>query len=160
MTAKSTTKSLILFIIKLGIAGIIVYYFLLRNPREILVCLKQFDFKYILAAAVLDFCHMLVSAWRWGGLARIPGIRLGHFEAVSLTMQGYFFSLVIPGGAIGGDFVKMGVLSQRTPSGEKFEGIFSILMEPWWIPCRPLFRLCFVFWMKTTSLTIIALLKP
>ena len=129
MTAKSTAKSLILFLIKLGIAGIIVYYFLLRNPREILVCLKQFDFKYILAAAMLYFGHMLVSAWRWGVLARIPGIRLGHFEAVSLTMQGYFFSLVIPGGAIGGDVVKMGVLSQRTPPGEKFEGIFSILMD-------------------------------
>ena len=129
MTAKSTTKSLILFLIKLGIAGIIVYYFLLRNPREILACLKQFDFKYILAAAILYFCHMLVSAWRWGVLARIPGIRLGHFEAVSLTMQGYFFSLVIPGGAIGGDVVKMGVLARRTPPGEKFEGIFSILMD-------------------------------
>ncbi|MBR1950961.1 MAG: flippase-like domain-containing protein [Lentisphaeria bacterium] len=129
MTAKSKTKSLILLLIKLGIAGVIVYYFLLRNPREIFACLKQFDIKYILAAGILYFSHMLISAWRWGVLARIPGIRLGHFEAVSLTMQGYFFSLVIPGGAIGGDVVKMGVLARRTPPGEKFEGIFSILMD-------------------------------
>jgi uncharacterized membrane protein YbhN (UPF0104 family) len=103
MSVKNKTKSLILFLIKLGIAGTVVYYFLLRNPEETLAGIRQFDWKYILAAALLYFCHMLVSAWRWGFLAKILGVRLGHFETVSLTMQGYFFSLVIPGGAIGGD---------------------------------------------------------
>ena len=129
MSVKNKTKSLILFLIKLGIAGTVVYYFLLRNPEETLAGLRQFDWKYILAAALLYFCHMLVSAWRWGFLAKILGVRLGHFETVSLTMQGYFFSLVIPGGAIGGDVVKMGVLSRRTPPGVKFEGVFTILMD-------------------------------
>ena len=129
MSVKNKIKSQILFTVKLIIAGVIVYYFLLRDPEEMLSSFKQFDWKYILAAALLYFCHMLAAAWRWGFLARILGVRLGHLETVSLTMQGYFFSLVIPGGAIGGDVVKMGVLSRRTPSGAKFEGIFTILMD-------------------------------
>lgn len=129
MSVKNKTKSLILFSVKLGIAGAIVYYFLLRNPEEVFSGFRQFDWRYIAAAALLYFCHMLAAAWRWGLLARILGVRLGHVETISLTMQGYFFSLVIPGGAIGGDVVKMGVLSKRTPAGAKFEGIFTILMD-------------------------------
>ena len=129
MASQSTAKSLFLFILKLVIAGVIVYYLLLRDPGEIMRCLKHIDGKYVLAAAVLYFLHMAAAAVRWGCLVKIPGLRISWFEVISLSMQGYFFSLVIPGGAIGGDVVKMGVLSQRTPKGEKFEGIFSILMD-------------------------------
>ena len=129
MAAEKSLKSIFFFILKLGIAGAVIYFLLLRNPDEILRSLRHCEFKYVLAAAVVYSLHMLVAAWRWGCLARIPGIRLSHFEAVSLSMQGYFFSLVIPGGAIGGDVVKMGVLAGRTPKGEKFEGVFSILMD-------------------------------
>ena len=36
---------------------------------------------------------------------------------------------MIPGGAIGGDVVKMGVLSKRTSPGAKMEGAFTILID-------------------------------
>ena len=44
-------------------------------------------------------------------------------------MQGNFFSLVIPGGAIGGDVVKMAVLGKRTPAGSKVEGAFTVFTD-------------------------------
>ena len=129
MAETNQFKSILFFVIKLLIAGIVVWYLLLRNPGEIWACLAHIEVKFILAAGGVYLLHMLCAAWRWGRLARILGVKLSAFESLSLTMQGYFFSLVIPGGAIGGDVVKMGVLSRRSASGEKFEGVFSILMD-------------------------------
>ena len=44
-------------------------------------------------------------------------------------MQGYFFSLVIPGGAIGGDVAKMGLLARRSQPGSRAEGVFTVVMD-------------------------------
>ncbi|MBR7103490.1 MAG: flippase-like domain-containing protein [Lentisphaeria bacterium] len=129
MAQKNKITSLLFFFLKLGIAAGAVWYLLLRNPQEIAACFSHLNICYISGAALLYFLHMVFSAWRWRRLAGMLQVRLSPFEALSLTLQGYFFSLVIPGGAIGGDVVKMGVISKRSPSGEKFEGVFSILMD-------------------------------
>ena len=126
---KEKVKSLFFFILKLGIAGAAVWFLLLRNPEEIFNCIKEIKPGYVAAAAAVYFTHMLVGSWRWWRLARMLNVELGIWEAVSLNLQGYFFSLVIPGGAIGGDVVKMGVISKRSRSGEKLEGVFTILMD-------------------------------
>ena len=65
MTAEKSFKSIILFILKLGIAGAVIYFLLLRNPEEILRSLRHCELKYVLAAAGLYFLHMAVAAWRW-----------------------------------------------------------------------------------------------
>ncbi|MBQ9502450.1 MAG: flippase-like domain-containing protein [Lentisphaeria bacterium] len=124
-------KSFLFFILKLAVAGAAVWYLFPRgeDAEALKRGLGDFDPRWVAAAAAVYFTHMLVAAWRWGRLARMLGVDLKGFEAVSLTMQGYFFSLVIPGGAIGGDVVKMGVISRRSPSGEKFEGVFTVLMD-------------------------------
>ena len=129
MAGKEKIKSIIFFLIKTGIAAAAVWFLLLRNPDEIAEGFRHFDFFYIAAAFLVYFLHMLVASWRWWRLARMLNVEISGREAVSLTMQGYFFSLVIPGGAVGGDVVKMGVISRRSRSGEKFEGVFSILMD-------------------------------
>ena len=50
-------------------------------------------------------------------------------EAVSLQMQGMFFSQFLPGGSVGGDVVKAGILATRTPPGGKFNVVFSIFVD-------------------------------
>ena len=116
------------FILKFALAGGIIAY-MLRDPHEIVDGFRTFDLRWLLPAMVAYGAHMVVCAWRWRRLALMLGVRLGAMEALSLTMQGYFFSLVIPGGAIGGDVVKMGVVSKRAPSGGKMEGAFTVLMD-------------------------------
>ena len=129
MSSSAKLKKFFWFFVKLVIAGGIVAILVLRNPSEILAGFKSFHYVWLAPALVTYLAHMLVCAWRWHGLTRLLGVRLSGFEALSLTMQGYFFSLVIPGGAIGGDVVKMGVLSQRSRPGAKVEGAFTILMD-------------------------------
>jgi len=58
-----------------------------------------------------------------------PTSGIKYFEALSLTMQGFFFSLVLPGGSLGGDVVKAAFLAKRTPKGNKLTGTFTILID-------------------------------
>ena len=123
------TKKIISFTLKLAVAGAIVWYLLLRDTGMLAASLRNFDLRYLALAFVLYGCHLVVCSWRWRRLAEILGIELGRMESFNLTMQGIFFSLVIPGGAVGGDVVKMAVLTKRTPDGSRVEGAFTVLMD-------------------------------
>ena len=122
-------KKLILFIFKLALAGGIVWYLLLRDTGLLVSSLRNFDIRYLGMAAFFYGVHLVVCSWRWRRLTKVLDIPLGKFESFNLTMQGVFFSLVIPGGAIGGDVVKMAVISKRTPDGHRMEGAFTVLMD-------------------------------
>ena len=102
MTYFAKLKKFFWFFVKLAIAGGIVAYLAFKNPTEIIDGFRSFNYIWLVPALLFYLLHMLVCAWRWHRLTRILGVRLSGFEALSLTMQGYFFSLVIPGGAIGG----------------------------------------------------------
>lgn len=128
MISNTALKKFFWFFLKLAIAVGIIFY-LVRDPSEIIAGFRAFDYAWLLPALLIYLAHMLVCAWRWHRLTRMLDVRLSGFEALSLTMQGYFFSMVIPGGAIGGDVVKMGVLSKRSPKGARLEGSFTILMD-------------------------------
>ncbi len=129
MKTPSACRNVLGLILKFSLALAIVGVLVMRNPREIFDCFREFDYRFLLPAMVFYATHMAVCAWRWRELARILGVRLRPFEALSLTMQGYFFSLVIPGGAIGGDVVKMGAVTRRSARGAKMEGAFTVLMD-------------------------------
>ena len=128
MKKDSVGKKYLWMAIKFALAvGIIA--FLLRNPGEIVDSLRTFDCRYLAPAMFFYSLHIFFCAWRWRKLARLLGLRLKPFEAVSLTFQGNLFSLVIPGGAIGGDVVKMAAVTRRSASGSKAEGAFTVLMD-------------------------------
>lgn len=124
----SSVKSIVFFLLKILLAGGIVYWLVSRQREAVADCLKNFDYRYLFPAVILYFFHMVVCGLRWRVLAGVLGVNLSRMEAVSLSMQGYFFSLVMPS-AIGGDLVKIGVLSSRAKPGTKVEGAFSILMD-------------------------------
>ena len=129
MAEKQNTKSLLFFLLKVGLAVFIVWLLIRRDPREMLECLRTLDYRWLIPAMIFYGSHMVTCSWRWRRLARMLHVELPFSEALSLTMQGYFFSLVIPGGALGGDVVKMGVISKRSVSGSKMEGAFTVLMD-------------------------------
>ncbi len=131
-TAKNSTSvwgKSIGFILKIAIAAGIIWYLLLREPQKLLDSLAHFSPIYLLPAMFFYLLHIFFCAWRWRRLANILDVNLSFGEALSLTFQGYFFSLVIPGGAIGGDVVKMGFISQRSQAGKKTDGAFTVLMD-------------------------------
>ncbi len=122
-------KKIFWFALKLLIAAGIVVFLVRRNRRGICDCFENFDYRYLIPALLFYMAHIVVCAWRWRELAQILGVRLSRLEALSLTFQGFFFSLVIPAGAVGGDVVKMGAVSKRSAAGVKVEGAFTVLMD-------------------------------
>ena len=128
MKSASPFKKYLGFVLKILLAvGIIAFLF--RDPKKIIDCFRHFDLRYLAPAMLFYGAHIFVCAWRWRELAKIIGVRLTPLEAISLTFQGNLFSLVIPGGAIGGDVIKMGAVTRRSATGSKAEGAFTVLMD-------------------------------
>lgn len=126
---KSRLKAFLSFILKTGLAVAIIWWLISKHYNTFINNLSNINFWWLLPAVLAYGFHMLVSSWRWYKLALVLDIKITFIEAVALTMKGYFFSLVIPGGAIGGDVAKIGFLNQHTAKGAKAEGAFSILMD-------------------------------
>ncbi|MDD5599968.1 MAG: lysylphosphatidylglycerol synthase transmembrane domain-containing protein [Victivallaceae bacterium] len=132
MQAEKKTKkirALLSFLLKTGLAVGIIWWLIHKHYDSFVTNLVNINYFWLLPASLAYVSHMFVCAWRWYKLALVLNMDISFMDAVALTMKGYFFSLVIPGGAIGGDVAKMGFLSRQTAQGAKAEGAFSILMD-------------------------------
>lgn len=130
-TAKKNRKirAFLSFLLKTGLAAGIIWWLIHKNYNTFVRNLEDINYLWLLPAALAYASHMVICAWRWYKLALVLEIKISFMDALALTMKGYFFSLVIPGGAIGGDVAKIGFLSRQTARGAKAEGAFSILVD-------------------------------
>ncbi|MBR2626309.1 MAG: flippase-like domain-containing protein [Lentisphaeria bacterium] len=122
-------SGLIRMILKTGIAAAVIRWLYCRYAGNLSAVFAGFDYLLLIPVFCLSVFSTAVASLRWRCLAAPLGIDLSCGKAFSLTMQGIFFSLVIPGGAIGGDVIKMAALSGHLKNGSRTEGIFSILMD-------------------------------
>ncbi len=125
----SLLKKIIPPLLKLLIAGAIVTFLIRNNSEGLASTFRSIHPVWLTAALALYALHIFANAWRWHLLLKAQKIECSLSAAVSLTMQSFFFSLVIPGGAIGGDLVRVGFLTARVPREQKFDGAFTILMD-------------------------------
>ena len=125
----SVLKSLVGFVLRIAIAGGIIYWLINLHYSELVNALQNIDPAWLIVAAFFYLIVCLASALRWLLLLKIQKIEITFFEAFSLTMQGFFFSLVIPGGSLGGDLVKTGFLLKKTPKGKKLDATSTIFMD-------------------------------
>ena len=130
-TAKSSFSPLgvLKFILKFLVAGGVMTWLLSSHWHDMLDVMVSFKLPWLALAAALYAFHIFANAWRWWLLLKVQKIECKLSGAISITMQSFFFSLVIPGGAIGGDLVRAGFLAARVPKGRKFDGAFSILID-------------------------------
>lgn len=122
-------KALFWFFLRIALAVGIIAFLVQHKYELVLRNLRHFDFIWLVPAVLCYFLHFAVGSWRWCLLARVLNFRLSQWEALVLTMKAFFFSLVIPGGSIGGDFAKAGFLATRAEKGTKVEGTFTILID-------------------------------
>jgi uncharacterized protein (TIRG00374 family) len=121
-------KKTLKFVLRFGVsAGILTYLICTRD-------IKWQDFKLVKPSCIIAsfFCiciQLSLTGVRWFTLLRAAGVKCSFREAFSLQMQGMFFSQFLPGGSVGGDVVKAGILATRTPPGGKFNVVFSIFVD-------------------------------
>ena len=82
----------------------------------------------VLAGAAIGI-QLVLCAVRWQILLRIQRIEISFLRALSLSMQGTFFSLCMPGGAVGGDVVKAAFLLRETGRGHRLNAVTSIFID-------------------------------
>ncbi|HPN83711.1 MAG TPA: lysylphosphatidylglycerol synthase transmembrane domain-containing protein [Victivallales bacterium] len=121
----SGTNSLIL---RFLFAALIIYLLTLGKKKLILQTIHTTDPVWLIAAFMCFFLSFLVCVARWHSLLKMQDIDLSLTETFVLSMQGMFFSLVIPG-AVGGDLAKAGFVSAKAGAGSKVKAVFSILID-------------------------------
>ncbi len=121
-------KTLVKTFLKLLLAGGIIAFLIHKTPAGFMDTLLKASPGWIGVALVLYALHIFANAWRWRLLLKAQKIDCSLALACSLTMQSFFFSLVLPG-AIGGDLVRVGFLAAHIQKGRKFDGAFTILID-------------------------------
>ena len=117
------------FMLKVLISAAIIGCIIFFHRDELIAACRKFSAPILIFALPAALIPLLTGAYRWQQLAAVAGLQLRFREAFSLTMQGNFFSLVIPAGAVGGDLVKISMVSRRSGSGRKIDGALTILMD-------------------------------
>ncbi len=122
-------KKIWIFLLKIAIAVFIIACLVHTHYNSIAASLKTFKLGWLLPALLLLYAEMTFCTIRWFKLLKSSNIQLSFRETMSLTMRGYFCSLVLPGGAIGGDVAKIGMIAHGMKKGERFEPGLSILID-------------------------------
>ena len=128
-TKSSLIKKFLIFAFQISLAVAIIVWMISKNKEQVLSAFDHFNFLWLIPALICYATHIFVGAWRWRMLLKVQKIHISFFDSLSLTMQGFFFSLVLPGGALGGDVVKAAFLIKKTPKGNKLIGSFTILVD-------------------------------
>lgn len=121
-------KSYLMFAVKL-ILTVLIFYWVLHDSGNFLGAMQNANPIYLILAAAGVVAMYAGGALRWSVLLKAQGIERPFIELFSLTMQGYFFTIFIPGGAVSGDVIKAGLLVRRSKEGTRFNAAFSILMD-------------------------------
>jgi hypothetical protein len=128
MTAERPSKRRrVIAALKLALAAAVVVFLFERGLIRIddLAQAAENWFLLVLAGFAI-MAGMVISAFRWGVLLRAQGIHLPASALVAITMTGYFFAIVAPGG-LGGDAVK--ALFAARASSRKAEAATTVFLD-------------------------------
>jgi len=99
---KRTAKQLLIFLLKSGIAAILLY-FLLRATRyeDFARNLRGISWRWLAAATSLHLVGYLVSAYRWRILLLAQGLHPSLRELIKSYVVATFFNYILPGTVLG-----------------------------------------------------------
>ncbi len=119
----------LLHIAKFSIAVGIIAWMISKYGNGIGDSFRRIDGAWLALAALIYLLVQLAGALRFKILLAAQGMRIPFYESFSLLMIGNFLSLIIPGGAIGGDLPKAAILAAGREKGEKVKAVFTILID-------------------------------
>ena len=122
-------KKTFFFILKIAIGAAIIAFLICRHREAFMKGIENFNVVYLIPGVAFLLFEMIFASARWHSLLKIAGENISWRESLSLTMRGYFCSLVLPGGAIGGDVAKIGMIAHGREKGHRFEPSLSILID-------------------------------
>lgn len=106
------------------------------GPRQLLDKLAAIDVRFFAAAVLVGICSNVVSALRWGTLARALDLRAPRLPLLSAYAQGIAVNLVVPGATLGGDALRALRLTQLgNPAGASALSVLLDRASGLWVLC-------------------------
>jgi uncharacterized membrane protein YbhN (UPF0104 family) len=87
----------------LGLLALVLWFV---GPAQMAAQLRAASVPWFLAALACAIAANLLSAWRWGAIARTLGLRTRFAALVSAYAQGIAVNTVLPGATLGGDALR------------------------------------------------------
>ena len=125
--SKKKLRNLLLNIASVAIVGLLIYYTVDGQFKDIASTLKSIKLPYFFAAAAVYAFSLFITFYRWFFLLKLQEIKLSFKESLILHMSGFFFNTTTPG-AVSGDVVKMATVMKRDPDN-RIPAIMTIFMD-------------------------------
>ena len=125
LSTKQIFTILFKFVLTIGIISWLIY----SNFDSCLVALNKIDFYYLIIPVILYLIIVTASAFRWYLFIRIQKINLSFSYILNLTARSFFFSLIIPLGAISGDIFKMGYLLKKCHKNDRLTILSTVIID-------------------------------
>ncbi len=96
------------------------------------VKIQQFagmDWRFVAGAGAVLLLQNVFVALRWWLLLRSLNIKITFFTALSLTMQGLFYMLFLPGGTVSADLCKAALTAGKSADGRRFDAAFTVVLD-------------------------------
>ncbi len=113
--------------IKLIFSGAIIYYLVQSGKVDFSKLSNLAQPGPIFFSLFLIAINALICCERWRKIMRVQGIIVSFFQALQLTMVGFFFNFVIPGG-VGGDVIKSYYIAKENPE-RRLRAVLTIAMD-------------------------------
>ncbi len=109
-------------------AAVIIFLLVRRVDVDWLTVWKKSPY-YLLTAAGLIALQNILTACRWYFLLRAVKVYIPFYQALSLTMQGLFWMLFLPGGTLGGDVVKATLAVRSQNPEQRAAAVCSVVID-------------------------------
>lgn len=120
-------KKLAVFL-RWSVAAVIIFLLVRRVDADWLTVWKKSSY-YLLTAAGLIALQNILTACRWYFLLRAVKVYIPFYQALSLTMQGLFWMLFLPGGTLGGDVVKATLAVRSQNPEQQAAAVCSVVID-------------------------------
>ena len=109
-------------------------------------CMADVDWRYVVLAGCVLLLQYTLVALRWWWILRGFDIQISFFIALSLTCQGLFYMLFLPGGTLTADVCKAALTAGKTDKKQQLDAAFTVIVD----------RVCGLTGLIYLALTVIA----
>ena len=120
-------KKLAVFL-RWSVAAVIIFLLVRRADGDWLTIWQKSP-ALLASAGGLILLQNIMTACRWYFLLRAVNVYVPFIQALSLTMQGLFWMLFLPGGTLGGDVVKAALAVRGQDSEKRSAAACSVVID-------------------------------
>ena len=115
-------------LLKVGLSVLLIFL-LIKYSGLNFQCFAGLDWRFVVLAGVVLVLQYNLVALRWWWILRGFEIKISFFTALSLTWQGLFYMLFLPGGTLTADVCKAALTAGKTAKQQQLDAAFTVIVD-------------------------------